>query len=176
MTDTLRPLTVVLLLLMTGCTAVPIEYYSTASPGFDPREYFQGEIEAWGIVQDWRGRVTRRFYAEIDAQNIGEKIELHEKFRFDDGENSSRTWQIDLQDDGLVAAAANDIVGTASGKLSGNAMKLSYQIDLLVDGKTHRVTFNDVLWKIDNNVLFNRATIKKFGIKVGEVALFMKKT
>lgn len=160
---------------MTGCTAVPIEYYSADSPSFDPRAYFQGDIEAWGVVQDWRGRVTRRFYADIDAQNVDDKIELREKFLFDDGENSTRTWRIDLQDGGFVTAEANDIVGIATGKISGNAMNLNYEIDLSVDGKIYRVKFNDLLWQIDENVLFNRAAIKKFGVKVGEVVLFMRK-
>ncbi|MGR8948061.1 MAG: DUF3833 domain-containing protein [Gammaproteobacteria bacterium] len=160
---------------MTGCAAIPVEYYSAESPRFDPLVYFDGDIEAWGIVSDWRGRVTRRFTAKIDAKTADNKITLFEKFKFSDGENSTRTWDIKLAPNGLIQAQADDIVGSATGKISGNAMRLQYRIDLPVDGKIYRVQFNDMLWQIDNDVLFNRAAIKKFGLKVAEVVLFMKK-
>ncbi|MFL2583373.1 MAG: DUF3833 family protein [Gammaproteobacteria bacterium] len=39
--------------------------YVNDSPEFNPFEYFKGKTQAWGIVQDHRGRVMRRFSVEI---------------------------------------------------------------------------------------------------------------
>ena len=163
------------MLFLGGCSPVPIETYVGDTPRFDPRIYFDGDLDAWGVVHDWRGKVTRRFSVEIIGQVDGDEVTLDENFLFNDGERSSRKWTISLLDDNVVLARADDVIGDATGKLAGNAMSLGYLIDLTVDGRQYRVRFNDMLWQIDKDVLFNRAIIRKFGVKVGAVTLFMKK-
>ena len=105
----------------------------------------------------------------------GDTIVLDERFEFNDGERSTRKWTIELSEDDGVVARADDVIGDASGRVVGNAMSLGYLIDLDVGDRQYRVRFDDMLWQIDDDVLFNRAVISKFGIKVGEVTLFMKR-
>ena len=163
------------MLFLGGCSPVPIESYVADKPRFEPRTYFDGMLDAWGVVHDWRGKVTRRFSVEIDGTVSGDTIVLDERFEFNDGERSTRKWTIELSEDDGVIARADDVIGDASGKVVGNAMSLGYLIDLDVGDRQYRVRFDDMLWQIDDDVLFNRAVISKFGIKVGEVTLFMKR-
>ena len=50
-----------------------------------------------------------------------------------------------------------------------------YDLDLAVDGSTYRVAFDDWMWQLDGEALLNRSAIRKFGMKVGEVVLFMRR-
>ena len=164
-----------LMSFLSACNSVPVDTYVSERPYFEPRVFFDGEIDAWGVVYDWRGRVKRRFVVDILARADNDEITLDEKFLFSDGEASTRVWRITVSSDNAITARADDVVGEASGEIAGNAMGLSYVIDLPVGDRQFRVRFDDMLWQIDDDVVFNRAKISKFGLKVGEVMLFMKK-
>ena len=161
--------------ILNGCSPVPIETYAEDLPAFEPRVFFNSELDAWGIVRDWRGRVTRRFRVDMLGTVSGDVVTLDEKFWFDDGEESTRKWTLSLLPSGAVVGQANDVIGDARGELVGNAMRMAYTIDLPVGDNQYRVRFDDMLWQIDERVLFNRAEIKKFGLRVGEVTLFMRR-
>ncbi|MEM7540533.1 MAG: DUF3833 domain-containing protein [Pseudomonadota bacterium] len=160
---------------LTGCGNVPIEENALAAPAFDPARYFSGLIKAWGTVHNWQGKLTRHFVADIDASIANNVITLDESFIFSDGERQTRVWQLSRNADGHYVGEANDIAGQAQGETNGNAMRWSYEMDLTVSGKVYRVRFDDWLWQIDEQTLINRAKIIKFGVKVGEVVLFMRK-
>jgi len=54
-------------------------------------------------------------------------------------------------------------------------MRWAYQMDLPVGDKTFQVTFDDWMFLMNDGVLVNRSYIKKFGITVAELTLFMQK-
>ena len=145
------------------------------TPAFDPFTFFPGETRAWGIVQDWRGRIVRRFAVEMDGRIDGQDLVLDEQFRYADGERSTREWRISRTGEGAFTGRASDIVDSATGRTAGNAMQWQYRMDLTVDGSTYRVSFDDWMWQLDDGVLINRSYIRKFGVKVAEVTLFMLK-
>ena len=162
-------------LLMSGCARFDINTYATAKPAFDPFLYFAGDVHAWGLVQDWRGRVTRRFDVTITGHQDGEFMVLDEKFLYDDGEKATRTWRITRTGDGTYSGSADDIVGKAVGQTAGNAMHWTYDLDLVVNGSSYRIAFDDWMWQLDNAALINRSKLRKFGVTVGEVIIFMKR-
>ena len=71
--------------------------------------------------------------------------------------------------------SAHDIIGNASGESSGSAMNWKYSMDITVDNSTYRVKFDDWMWQMNDGIVINRSYIKKFGITVAELTLFMKK-
>ena len=162
-------------LLMSGCARFDINTYATAKPAFDPFLYFAGDVHAWGLVQDWRGRVTRRFDVTIKGHQDGEFMVLDEKFRYDDGETATRTWRIARTGNGAFSGTADDIVGKAIGQTAGNAMHWTYDLDLVVNASTYRIAFDDWMWQLDGEALINRSKLRKFGVTVGEVIIFMKR-
>jgi len=68
-------------------------------------------------------------------------------------------------------------VGQAKGQTQGNAFRWTYTLALPVDGKVYHVDFDDWMYLIDERVMLNRATMSKFGVRLGEITLsFTKRT
>lgn len=157
-----------------GCNA-DVSQYAQTKPAMSMEAFFNGPIKGWGIVQDRKGQVLRRFDVEMQGSWQGDKGELREKFAYYDGEQQQRVWTITRTGDGLYSGAADDIIGNAEGQVSGNAVRWSYKMDLEVDGSTYRITFDDWMFLMNDDVLINKSYLKKFGFKVAELTLFMQK-
>lgn len=162
-------------LLLTACSSQSLSDYDNTKPVFKVESYFNGSLQAQGIVLDRSGTVTRRFSVEMLGSWSDNQGRLEEWFVFDDGEKTTRTWVITKQADGSYTGRAEDIADTAIGESNGIALHWDYQLDLKVDGKEYRVTFDDWLYQLDSKVVINRSYIKKWGFKVGEVILVINK-
>ena len=161
-------------LILFGCSQ-QISDYSDSHDKFDIKNFFDGSLQAKGMVLDSSGTVTRRFSVEMIANWVGDQGTLQEWFEFDDGEKTERTWIITQHADGHYSGTAGDIVGVAQGESGGFAVHWDYQLDLTVDESQYRVTFDDWLYQIDAQVVINRSYIKKWGFTVGEVILVISK-
>lgn len=166
-------LTLLLLYFLTGCSQ-SLSDYQAREPSLDLKSYFDGEIKAWGLVSERDGSVKRRFRATINASWQGNVGTLDETFWFDDGETQKRIWIIEKRGD-QYTGRAGDVIGKASGEVAGYAMNWSYQLQIPIDGSIWQFHIDDWLYQIDEQVLFNQGEIRKFGIKVGQITLFMQK-
>lgn len=172
------PFLMLILLLSTSCSQSPnSKIYLNESPRFDLFTFFNGKTKAWGIVQNFSGDVVQRFTVSIDGTLHNDNhIELNEWFTYQQGGGlASRTWQIHGLEGGKIQGSAGDITGMANGTIFGNAFQFVYEMDLPVDGTTYRVKFDDWMWMLDERTLINRSYIKKWGVTVAEVTLFMQK-
>lgn len=163
------------LIMLSSCSANTLEYYKETTPKADIKEYFNGPIKAWGIVQDWRGRVVTRFDVEMLGTWQGDTGTLREDFTYYDGKKQERVWTIKKLADGSYEGTAPDILDKATGATSGSAARWNYVMDLPVDGTTYRIRFDDWMWVMNDGVLVNRSYLKKFGITVSELTIFMQK-
>lgn len=162
-------------MVLSACTSPSLSHYDNTTPTLDIKEYFDGSIQAWGVVQDWRGNVTRKFDIEMVGSWDGDIGTLEEDFVYDNGKTQRRVWNITKISDKDYEGTASDIKGKARGQTNGNAVQWQYQMNLEVDGKTYLVTFDDWMFAMKDGVLINRSYIKKFGITVAELTIFMKK-
>lgn len=159
-----------------GCAGGPsLDHYKGSQPPLDLKEYFSGPIKAWGLVQDHKGRVTRRFDVEMVGTWEGDVGTLEEHFEYYDGKTQKRTWTIKKVADGKYEGTAGDILNKADGQVEGGAMRWAYQMDLDVGDKTYRITFDDWMFLMNDGILINRSYLKKFGFTVAELTLFMQK-
>ncbi len=106
----------------------------------------------------------------------GDKGTLEEDFVFYDGKLQHRTWNITKIDANKYTATADDIIGVATANSSGNAIRWNYQMDITVDNSTYRISFDDWMWLLNDGVIVNRSSMKKFGFTVGELTVFLRKT
>jgi hypothetical protein len=168
---------VTILLAMSACSiSIDGNNYESQNPDFNLKEFFDGKVTAWGIVQDRSGEVVQRFVVNIDGSIEGDKLILDETFEYGLGEGpSKRIWTLVENPDGSFTGNAGDIAGDATGISYGNAFNFAYEMDLDVDGSTYRVNFDDWFWAFDDNTMMNRSYIKKFGIVMAEVTIFMQK-
>ena len=163
------------LIMLSSCAGNPINYYKGTTPPADIKEYFNGPVKAWGMVQDWRGRVVRRFDVEMQGRWEGDVGTLTENFNFYDGKKQQRVWTIKKMADGSYEGTASDIIGKATGRSEGSAVRWNYIMDLPVDDTHYRIRFDDWMWVMNDGVLINRSYLKKFGITVSELTIFMQK-
>lgn len=162
------------LIFISSCT-VSIEDYSKSNKTFDIREYFDGQVSAWGIVQDRSGKVIRKFCVEIEGKWEENSGVLAEKFYFDDGEVSYRNWQLSKTLEGDYLGTAEDVVGLARGKHNGFAFNMIYQLDVAVEGENYHMTMDDWMFQIDDNKVINKTTMSKYGVKFADITLSFDK-
>ena len=173
----LRSLIIVFAFFATGCaTNLDGSRYLSQSPDFELFEFFDGEVVAWGIVQNRSGEVVQRFTVTIDGEVKGDELTLDETFTYGLGEGvTDRTWKIEKLENGLYRGGASDILGIANGESFGNAFRWSYSMDLPVGEDVYRVAFDDWIFMLDEDRIVSRSYIQKFGLDVAEVTIFMER-
>ncbi len=171
-----RLVTSLLALLLGACSTIGIYDYDGTSPELDLKTFFDGDLKAYGIVQDRSGKVTRRFRADIKASWQGNEGILDEVFWFDDGERSTRLWRLRDVGDGRYLGTAGDVVGQASGQVRGSVFRWQYDLLIPFGDEEVQVRLDDWLYLVTENRLLNRTSISKFGIEVGEVTLVIENT
>ncbi len=163
------------IIVLSACSGTKLSAYKGSEPAFDLQEYFTGPIKAWGLVQDRKGKVTRRFDVTMHGSWEGNVGTLEEKFEYYDGKTDTRIWTITKIADKQYEGQAGDIIGKATGQLEGSAMRWAYVMDLPVGDTSYKITFDDWMFQMNDGVLINRSYLKKFGITVAELTLFMQK-
>jgi len=78
-------------------------------------------------------------------------------------------------DENNYEGTAGDVVGKAKGYSYGPAFKFEYVLLVPVKGKQIKITFDDWIFKQDDRVAINRATMTKFGFKVAELTVVFVK-
>lgn len=159
-----------------GCNQMPeIDSFEGKEPKADIKSYFNGEIDAWGFIQNRSGTITRRFNVSMVGKWDGNRGTLTEHFTFDDGEKQERIWSLSVNDDETFTGTAGDVVGVAQGQQKGNAINMKYVLKIPVNGKHYDISINDWLILLDNKRLMNISSLTKFGFNVGRLTIFFEK-
>lgn len=162
-------------LSLSGCAAPRIGDYGAEKPTLNLPDYFNGVIDGYGIFTDRGGKVVKRFTVVIRASWSGDDGVLDEDFLYSDGSRQKRIWRIKRLADGRYSGRADDVVGEAQGEQRGNALHWNYTMALPVDGRIIEVQFDDWMYLVDDRVMLNKAEMRKFGIRLGEVTLSFTK-
>ncbi|WP_088332140.1 DUF3833 domain-containing protein [Lacimicrobium sp. SS2-24] len=168
-------LSLFVVVFLTACSA-SLDDYANTKPAFNLSEYFNGEITAWGIVEDYSGVMTRHFCVDIVGSWDENQGQLHETFYFNDGEEQVRIWNLTVAPDGRVTGTANDVIGEASGQVNGHAFNWHYVLEVPVDGTVYELAVDDWLYRLDQHRLMNRSYLKKFGVTVAEISIYFDKS
>ncbi len=165
---------IVALIFLSACSSPNVEQYSNNAPKLELSDFFNGDLVAHGIVLDRSGDLTRSFTVKLKGTWQGNKGKLEEWFIYNDGEKQERTWYLEKTAQGYNGTA-QDVIGTAQGSSAGNALFWQYQLAIEYQGRTINVTLDDWMYLVDEQVLINKTDISKFGFKVGEVVLSIRK-
>ena len=162
-------------LLLMGCSTLNPDTYRVQQPTFDLFEFFDGQVTAYGIVQNRAGQVIQRFEVDIRGTVQDNVLTLDEDFVYTLGEGpANRVWSIERQGD-VFSGSATDVPGPALGEPYGNAFRFRYTMDLPVGDTQYAVNFDDWFYAMDDQRIFNRSEIKKFGLTFAEVTIFMQR-
>ena len=161
--------------LLAGCAGTKVDVYREEKPVLDLASYFNGKLDAWGIVRNRSGKVVKRFKVEMTGTWQGSSGTLEEDFTYYDGSKSRRVWNISKIDANRYRGTAADVVGEAIGEARGNALQWRYVLAVPVDGKTYHVNFDDWMYLMDEEVMLNKSDMSKFGVGLGEVIVSFRK-
>ena len=165
----------ILILLLSNCSEMKPEDYKNTKPIIKIEEFFQGNVKAWGMIQGRSGEVKRQFVADMKGEFDGQNLILDETFIWNDGEKQKRRWTIKKVGDNRYEGTAPDVVGVAKGVSFGSAFKFEYKLLVPYKDKKIKIRFDDWIFKQDEKTAINKATLTKFGFKVGELTvLFVK--
>jgi hypothetical protein len=173
---------------MAGPTAVPVPDPTHDSPAaaaaplaalfpesFALERYFVGRTRAWGMVQDRFGRVRRRFVVDMNGSWDGSLLVLEEDFLYDNDSRSHRTWRVRKTGPSSYAGEAADVVGKAAGQVDGPVLTWRYRLRLLLGRRVWTVRFHDVMYLQDDAVMINRAVMRMFGLRLGELTIVFRR-
>ncbi len=163
-------------LALAACSGRPDLETQLGGPSMALEEYFDGDLVAWGQVQDRFGTVRSRFEVDITGTWDGETLTLVEDFVYDDARTEQRIWTLRKTGANTWAGTAPGVIGEATGEVRGDTFNWRYTIDLpLGDGETLRADFDDWMWRLDEERVLNRAYMNRFGIRLAEVIIFFER-
>ena len=161
-------------LAVVGCST-QIEDYQGEQPELKLEQFFNGELVAYGTVQDYSGKVIQRFKADLQGSWNGNNGVLDEQFYYADGTTQERIWRITKTDENTYEGRADDVADVAVGTTAGNVLNWSYTLIIQRDGEPFEVKLDDWLYLVDEDNMINRTKMYKYGIEVGEITLYIGK-
>ena len=168
-------LTLLVVVSTTGCGGVTVDHFSGAEPKLVLEEYFLGHTKAWGLFEDRFGNVRREFVVDIEGTWDGKLLTLKEDFVYSDGERERRVWTLEKTGPDTWSGTADNVVGSAAGRAAGNAFNWHYDFNLKVNDSAWKVHFDDWMFLQPNGVVLNKATVTRWGLKLGTVFISFHK-
>ncbi|TAJ26709.1 MAG: DUF3833 family protein [Reyranella sp.] len=157
--------------LVSACASPPEVAVTTAAPPLVLESFFPGRTVGQGVfTNSWTGS-QRRFDVVIDGSWDGRTLTLVEDFAYADGEKDRKTWRFERTASGTYKGVREDVVGEARAWTEGKTVRLDYAVSL--GGWT--VDFADVLALREDGSLLNKATVGKWGIRIGRVELELRR-
>jgi Protein of unknown function (DUF3833) len=144
----------------------------TAANHFDLPTFFAGTTSAWGIFEDRFGRMRRRFDVKLHGSWQGDVFKLDEHFVYDDGRTEQRIWLITPLTAERFEATCDDCIGKAAGSYSASMVQMFYAFRLRLPSRIISVDIDDRFHRVNAHTAINRATVRKWGIRIGEISLF----
>ena len=154
-----------------------VNRYKNNKPKFILENFFSGEISAWGLFEDPFGIIRKRFTCKITGKwdDKLKTLKITEDFLYDDGVKENRNWELLKKSSNCYVGTTDNVIGDAVGYAAGNPFQWWCTFELTFFGNKTRVKFDDWMYLQDNNIIINKAKMKKFGFKLGTVILFYKK-
>ena len=164
------------LCLLAGCSSLAPERFAGSKPEFDPMAFFTGRVRSSGVFENRSGDPARRFTTSCAGHMDGGVLVLDQEFVYDDGHRQQRHWRIRRTDAHHLEATANDVVGTGTGEVYGNAFRWEYTVALKPGNPLYDVHLKQWMYlQADGRTMVNRATVTKLGVEIAQVTEFFRR-
>jgi hypothetical protein len=160
---------------LSSCSSLKIETFEGKEPRFRPEEFFVGQFEGHGVFFDRFDSVRRSFIITIKGYKENGLLILDEHLLYDDGEALNRRYKIRKESEHYYVAEADGLVGQATILSYGNALNWRYTLAQKIGERTWNLHFDDWMFLMNDELVLNRAWVRKFGLEVGQVQLSLRK-
>ncbi len=148
--------------------------YAETGPAFSLTEHLMGDIQSEGVIFGPTGKVTNSFTARMVGEWNGKTGTLSEDFTYSNGRKQQRLWYLTQTGENTFVATADDIIGEATGVISGASLMMRYRIVLPEEAGGHVLDATDWLYLTESGAIMNKSEMRKFGIKVAELVATMR--
>ena len=148
----------------------------TPADRFELPAFFEGATTACGVFEDRFGRVRRRFEVAVVGAWVGPEFVMDERLTFDDGTVEVRTWRLAAAVDGAFTATTSDGLGAAAGVAAPGRVEMRYGFRLAMGRRVLRVAIHDRFYRMDADIVINRATVRWWGVKIGEISAVFQRS
>jgi len=138
-------------------------------------DFFDGDAIAWGVFLDRFGVMRQNLTVQLHGAWHGSTFQLDEEFIYGTGERETRQWLVRDTDLSSFTATCADCIGPITGRNGSDRLSMTYDYNLPMGGRRIQVSFDDRMYRVGPTRLFNRAAMKKFGVVLGHVTLFIEK-
>ncbi|MBD8554349.1 DUF3833 family protein [Rhizobium sp. CFBP 8762] len=155
-----------------------ISDFDNKTPKLVLEEFFQGQLEGWGVTLSRFGAFQNQFKISAEGRwdAAANTLALKEIYTFDDGHTDTLTWTIIKRDGGTYEGRETRIEGIAAGEQAGNAFRWQYSRDVPdADGQTSKLGFDDWFWLQQPDVLVAHASLTKLGVEIATMNVFHRK-
>ena len=177
----LLPLMLLCVCLASSCASMRPEQFVTATPRFDPMQYFEGPTRSWGVIENRTGEPRSTFRATMvgvpDADGARRNgLTITQDFTYDDGRKQQRVWHIKRIDEHRFDATSSDVIGVATGYAWGNTFRWEYTLQLQAGNPLTRVRMKHWMYLTDDGeTMINRVIISKLNIVIAETTEYFRR-
>lgn len=163
--------TLLALVVSSGCANMNIHLIAQADPKFDFVDYFMGHTKASGWFTDRFGNIKRHFCGDFFGSVEGDEFVLDETLYYVDGMVETRQWRVTIDPDGKFRAQSDSLIGDATGEIAGNALRLDYVMKVAVaNDKEWVLSMKDWMFYQPDGSLHNQTYVSKWGFRIGVVS------
>jgi hypothetical protein len=147
-----------------------IDDFKDTTPAFLPEEFFNGQLEGWGVLESLVGGLQKRatIKAEGKWDEQAQAVHFTETYRFDDGHEDTLRWTIRKLGPGNYSGSELRLDGEATGEQAGCAFHWKYTRDTpQADGSSTKLNFDDWFYRIDDRACIVRGSAGRAGLPFG---------
>lgn len=161
-------------LMLAACAGAPKVTGQDQPGAFVLETVFAGPGRGEGVFRNTLTGSTRPFKVAFQGRRTADGLNLREDIAYADGERERKLWRFKRVAPGRYEGRREDVPGVAVGVVTGNTLRLSYDVKLATGGSTAQVHFEDTLVARGGGVVENKARVSKFGVPVGTVDIMIR--
>jgi hypothetical protein len=145
---------------------------ASASQRLVLHEWFRGPTHAVGRFRNSFTGAERKLAVDLRGRWNGKVLSLFEDFFYADGERDQKTWFFERTGNGTYTGTREDVITPAMVTTpQPDTVRFGYTADLKLPSGVTRLDFDDILMLRPDGTVFNRATVSRFLIPLGDVEL-----
>ncbi len=158
------------LIILSGCSTLKPEVFSSSTPALDPVKFFGGHTHSTGVLEARSGQPAERITNTTTGVYANGILSIEQDLFPENSKQHHRNFKLKLTDAHHVEATGSDIIGTARGELYGNYFTWSFRLKIADKGLVQHVRMTQHMYLMpDGKTLIIRSVIRKFGIVVKEI-------
>ena len=162
---------------LTGCASQNLAGYASEKPVLDLTQYFNGTVDAHGIFQGRSGQIVRRFTVVMECSWKATRACWTKPSPIPTAPPQRRIWRLTKHADGHYTGTPTTWWAQPGARRRAMPFAGATRWRCRWMAKVYHVDFDDWMYLIDERVMLNRATMSKFGVRLGEITLsFTKRT